>query len=87
MCPFSPMSLLFKIRQINGFQELLVIPVAYLIDFINETCEEYSDWDEEQGFGSSDMTYAAKSCIDNVIAKYFPELKTVFNPSLSIVKK
>ena len=49
---------------------------------------EYSDWDEDQGFGSSDMTYVRKLFIDEMI--FFAGLRgyyeTDFKPYLKVVE-
>ena len=34
---------------------------------LEEVDSDYSDWPEDQGFGSSDMTYVRKSFIDSMI--------------------
>jgi len=84
--PFPPTNLLLKVRRINGFLDLK-FPTSNLMEFVLETCEDYSDWPEDQGFGSSDGTYAAKRCIDDVInSHYNGEYETKFTPFLSVVK-
>ena len=59
-----------------------------LLDIATEVAEEWSsDWDEDQGFGSSDMTFMIKDFIDTVIACFTNRnYKTEFNPALQIVK-
>jgi len=58
-----------------------------LVDTSVEIAEEWTnDWDEDQGFGSSDGTYLLKDFIDTIISSHTKGYKTVFNPSLSIVK-
>ena len=34
---------------------------------LSDVADDYSDWPEDQGFGSSDMTYVRKSFIDSLI--------------------
>ena len=54
---------------------------------LNDVAEDYADWPEDQGFGSSDGTYMMKDFIDNVIARFaWGRLVTKFTPSLSIVE-
>ena len=50
---------------------------------------QYSDWDSDQGFGSSDSTYAMKYFLDSIILNngFGDKLKTDFTPCLSIVEK
>ena len=49
---------------------------------------EYSDWDSDQGFGSSDMTYVRKMFIDEML--FFAGLRgyyqTDFQPYLKVVE-
>jgi hypothetical protein len=49
---------------------------------------EYSDWDEDQGFGSSDMTYVHQLFIDKML--FFAGLRgyyeTKFQPYLKVVE-
>ena len=55
---------------------------------LNEITEDYSDWPEDQGFGSSDMTYVRQSFIDTMID--FANLRgyymTDFKPYLKVVE-
>jgi hypothetical protein len=55
---------------------------------LNDVAEDYSDWPEDQGFGSSDMTYVRKSFIDSMIS--FANLRgyyeTKFQPYLKVVE-
>ena len=65
------------------------IPQWDLLETATEVAEEWTyDWDEDQGFGSSDMTFMIKDFIDNVIHQFtsLNIYKTEFNPSLQIVK-
>ena len=97
-CPFNPASLLLKSYSIDGFKENISNKwyesnaKLYFIDAVTESMndveDEYSDFPFDQGFGSSDMTYAVKSFIDNLIniGGFTGEYKTDFTPRLSIVK-
>ena len=59
-----------------------------MLEIAQEVAEEWNHhWDEDQGFGSSDMTYMIKDFVDNVIWRFASgKLMTEFNPSLSIVE-
>jgi len=85
-CPFSPLSLLSKVKSIKGFDKL-EIPSFRVLEIVLEVCDDWSDWPEGQGFGSSDGTYAAKDVLDNICNSYFRgKLKTDFVPFLSVVE-
>jgi hypothetical protein len=55
---------------------------------LNDVAEDYSDWPEDQGFGSSDMTYVRKSFIDTMIsiANLNGYYETKFDPYLKVVE-
>jgi hypothetical protein len=55
---------------------------------LGEVAEDYSDWPEDQGFGSSDMTYVRKSFIDTMIslANLNGYYETKFQPYLKVVE-
>ena len=55
---------------------------------LNDVAEDYSDWPEDQGFGSSDMTYVRKSFIDSLIdmANLRGYYMTDFKPYLKVVE-
>ena len=88
----DPTSLLFNSHRVNGFTKMIGDEKIHqwdLLDIATEVAEEWTnDWDEDQGFGSSDMTYMIKDFIDNVIHQVtaLNIYKTEFNPSLQIVK-
>lgn len=89
----DPQDLVFKAKsRIAGFSEMIrdeEIPQWDLLETSLEVVEEWtSDWDEEQGFGSSDGTYMLKDFIDTLIGKYTNGGKymTKFTPSLSVVE-
>lgn len=83
-CPFNPVFLLERVKSTEGFE--LIQQVGQLLDCVFETCEDYSDWDEDQGFGSSDMTYAVMSCLQSMTCNQ-PELEVKFDPYLMVTKK
>ena len=55
---------------------------------LNDVAEDYQDWPEGQGFGSSDMTYVRKSFIDTMIslANLNGYYMTDFKPYLKVVE-
>jgi len=87
-----PETLIFKAKaHIVGFNEMIgteEIPQWDLLEIATEVAEEWTnDWDEDEGFGSSDGTFMVKDFIDSVIACFTNRnYKTEFKPSLQIVK-
>jgi len=55
---------------------------------LNDVADDYSDWPEDQGFGSSDMTYVRKSFVDSMIdmANLRGYSMTDFKPYLKVVE-
>jgi len=55
---------------------------------LNDVAEEYADWPEEQGFGSSDMTFVHQSFINSMIslANLNGYYDTAFQPYLKVVE-
>ena len=55
---------------------------------LEDVAEDYQDWPEDQGFGSSDMTYVRKSFIDYMIdmANLRGYYETKFQPYLKVVE-
>ena len=55
---------------------------------LNDVIEDYQDWPEDQGFGSSDMTYVRQLFIDKML--FFAGLRgyyeTKFQPYLKVVE-
>ena len=86
-----PQDLVFNSHRVNGFTQLIKntqIPQWDLLDIATEVSEQWtSDWPEDQGFGSSDMTYMIKEFIDNVIGCVGKngQMMTKFTPGLSVV--
>jgi hypothetical protein len=60
-----------------------------IYEALSEVIQDFEDWPEDQGFGSSDMTFAKKSFIDSMIgiAGLHNEYKTDFKPFLKVVNK
>ena len=55
---------------------------------LNDVMEDYQDWPEDQGFGSSDMTYVRQSFINTMIdlANLRGYYETKFQPYLKVVE-
>ncbi len=55
---------------------------------LEEVASDYSDWPEDQGFGSSDMTFVRKHFIDTMIdlANLRGYYQTDFKPYLKVVE-
>jgi len=55
---------------------------------LDELISDYADWPEDQGFGSSDMTFARQSFIDSMIslANLNGYYDTAFQPYLKVVE-
>ena len=55
---------------------------------MDDLAEDYSDWPEDQGFGSSDMTFARQSFINSMIslANLNGYYMTDFKPYLKVVE-
>jgi len=92
----DPTTLLFNSHRVNGFTKMIGDEKIHQWDLLEsalEVCEEWtSDWDEDEGFGSSDMTYMIKDFIDTVISSNYIKnglgsgmYMTKFTPSLSVV--
>ena len=87
-----PQSLMFNAHRVGGFNQFVNeenIPQVEMLEAATEVAEEWTDsWDEDQGFGGSDMTFMIKDFIDSLVytngrSKTY---KTDFNPSLEVVK-
>ena len=88
----DPQNLVFSAKsRISGFSDMIrdeEIPQWDLLETATEVASEWTeDWDEDQGFGSSDGTYMLKDFIDTVIGSYTKGGKymTDFTPILSVV--
>jgi len=85
-----PQHIVSRALGIDSFTKMIndeQIQFSELVDTSVEIAEEWTnDWDEDQGFGSSDGTYLLKDFIDTIISSYTKGYKTVFNPSLNIIK-
>ena len=88
----DPQDLIFRAKsRIDGFTKMIgeeEIPQWDLLETATEIAEEWTnDWDEDQGFGSSDGTYMLNEFIDTVIWSFTKGGKymTDFTPCLSVV--
>jgi hypothetical protein len=68
-------------------REVTITDAIYVA--LSDVMSDFEDWPEDQGFGSSDMTFAKKSFIDTMInmANLSNEYKTDFKPFLKVVNK
>jgi len=68
-------------------REVTITEAIY--EALSEVIQDFEDWPEDQGFGSSDMTFAKKSFIDSMIAiaGLYDDYKTDFKPFLKVVQK
>ncbi len=85
---FNPIRLLERAKNIKGIYWLTdVSSINEQYNLAQEIAEEWTnDWSEDDGFGSSDFTFALKDFIDEFIRRKKLPLKTVFEPYLEIVK-
>jgi hypothetical protein len=99
--PFNLNSVLASASLIEGFdvvrnafpvegrftKRVITYPDA-VFEALNDVAEDYSEWPEDQGFGSSDMTYVRKSFIDSLIdmANLRGYYMTDFKPYLKVVE-
>ena len=91
-----PSNIVSRALGIDSFKQMISdeqVQFSELVDTSVEIAEEWTnDWDEDQGFGSSDGTYLLKDFIDTIILSYTNSTynksgyQTVFNPSLSVAK-
>ena len=88
-----PQDLVFRAKaHISGFSEMIrdeEIPQWDLLQTATEVAEDWTnDWDEDEGFGSSDGTYMLKDFIDVVIHQFtaLNIYKTNFGPTLKVQK-
>jgi hypothetical protein len=68
-------------------REVTITEAIY--EALSDVIQDFEDWPEDQGFGSSDMTFAKKSFIDSMIgiANLHDDYKTDFRPFLKVVNK
>jgi hypothetical protein len=85
----SPEFLRIKAHGIEGFNKIGATPIRMEVIAEQVATEWTEDWDEDQGFGSSDTTFMLQDFINRVIwsEQKFDQLKTDFTPHLSVVEK
>jgi hypothetical protein len=92
----NPSSIVSRALGIDSFKQMITneqVQFSELVDTSVQIAEEWTDdWDEGDGFGSSDGTYLLKDFIDTIILSYTDSIynksgyQTVFNPSLMVAK-
>lgn len=87
----DPSTLKFIAETINGYSEMVAskeIDSNELTELATEIAEEWTlDWDENQGFGSSDSTYMVKEFVDSVInIHFYKQYETTFAPVITTTK-
>ena len=70
------------------FTKRVITYADAVYEALNDVAEDYSDWPEDQGFGSSDMTYVRQSFINTMIdlANLRGYYETKFQPYLKVVE-
>ena len=87
-----PSNIVSRALGIDSFKQMISdeqVQFSELVDTSVQIADEWTnDWDEDQGFGSSDGTYMLKEFIDCVIWNNTPNGKymTKFTPKLSVVE-
>ena len=73
----------------SRFSERTITYSDAVHEALSDVIQDFEDWPEDQGFGSSDMTFARKSFIDSMIsvAGLYDDYKTDFQPYLKVVRK
>ena len=99
--PFNLNSVLETASLVEGFEVIKnAVPVEgrftkriitygdAVYEALNDVAEDFSDWPEDQGFGSSDMTYVRQSFINTMIdlANLRGYYETKFQPYLKVVE-
>ena len=93
----NPSNIVSRALGIDSFKQMIndeQVQFSELVDTSVQIAEEWTnDWDEDQGFGSSDGTYLLKDFMDTVISNFTNSVynksgyQTVFNPTLSVEYK
>ena len=93
----NPSNIVSRALGIDSFKQMIndeQIQFSELVDISVQIAEEWTnDWDEGDGFGSSDGTYLLKDFIDTVISNFTTSVynqsgyQTIFNPTLSVTYK
>jgi hypothetical protein len=70
------------------FTKRVITYADAVYEALEEVASDYSDWPEDQGFGSSDMTFVRKYFIDTMIdlANLRGYYQTDFKPYLKVIE-
>ena len=70
------------------FTKRVITYADAVYEALNDISEQYADWPEDQGFGSSDMTFVRQSFINSMIslANLNGYYDTAFQPYLKVVE-
>jgi hypothetical protein len=86
----NPSDIVSRALGIDSFKQMISdeqVQFSELVDTSVEIAEEWTnDWDDDQGFGSSDGTYLLKDFMDTIIGSYTKGYKTIFSPYLTVSK-
>jgi hypothetical protein len=86
----NPSDIVSRALGIDSFKQMIndeQVQFSELVDTSVEIAEQWTDdWDEDQGFGSSDGTYLLKDFMDTIIGSYTKGYKTIFSPYLTVSK-
>ena len=87
----NPSDIVSKAFGIDSFKQMIndeQVQFSELVDTSIEIAEQWTDEYEgtDHGFGSSDGTYLLKDFIDTIISSYTKGYKTMFSPTLTIIK-
>ncbi len=92
-----PQHIVSRALGIDSFKQMIndeQVQFSELVHTSVQIAEEWTnDWDEDQGFGSSDGTFLLKDFIDTIISNFTNSVykksgyQTVFNPTLSVEYK
>ena len=85
-----PQHIVSRALGIDSFTQMIndeQVQFSELVHTSVQIAEEWTnDWDEDQGFGSSDGTYLLKDFMDTIIGSYTKGYKTIFSPYLTVSK-
>ena len=85
--PFTLSNLILRSYSVEGTSELIrQTDQQWVLQSAQDVVDEYSFWDEDQGFGSSDMTFAVQRFLDNLISYSGLNYRTEFNPRLTVIQ-
>lgn len=86
--PFTSGCVLRRVLTTEGILPILSHPdvrTGVILEACDDVVDFYSDWDSDQGFGTSDMTYVVKEAIDQILRTAGLSYKTEFKPHLMVV--